>query len=785
MQAIGGLVRDCLEAFDSVLSSRIGHERKADESLALAKINDEQGKFKVWSGNIGAHRKGTSSLDYRLRDASNLRQEVQNLLEDLLEALADAKRIFDGEVQPWDEDEPVGFLPDDHDDQQGSEKDGFDFETELEQLIADIDETINYLYKVSAGLRSTPQHDRLMSSLAINTSFYEDFDIQHVRNKHPNIEPSIAQRLGKAISMRRHYFKYRESHRGKLGNGLEAGDKAADGKSTIASSLPDGLKKAELVFGTVDVDDGSESGFTQTSFATSVADSTKLRIPPLPKEAATQEYFECPLCFMILSAKSRRAWKRHVYSDLRPYVCLYEDCPTPSQVFARRRHWVEHLRRQHWRIWKCPFENSDPFQSPEAFLAHLRHNHDEAISPDQIETFLIACERPCLDFEQQHCQFCNENLLSTHQYQRHIGHHLEQLALFALPANCDTEGAEDSAAIDDANDDAGISDVSDTDEEEDDDAEGKEKEQAQDRPEADPDASSNLTLSGLMESYNKIREKLEAYPESNISDNDEIYEHPPVIFDRRPVETPTLPLVSQDDPEIQHEPSTKNEPALVRNFHDTPTSDVVENRFEDGRELNLPVEDYVLEQAQRELAESQRRDNEAHELVERYKKDEAERALREKEEAEEREREYKRKMQEQLRKSGLGEKEVKEILAGKKIEKAHDTTGETGSQDDEHERPVYTKMHRRHLSLETLRVYNVDYQLDQDPDYVLIKRWVPEPEQDVLWRHTRIIREARSMKKVQQGHVGHEPEIQWVRKKQRGRSRSPSLLAYLAGSKPA
>ncbi|KAK7937744.1 uncharacterized protein PG986_014612 [Apiospora aurea] len=168
----------------------------------------------------------------------------------------------------------------------------FDFDTELEQLLADIDETVNYLYKVSAGLRNTPQHDRLMSSLAINTSFYEDFDIQHVHNKHPNVEPEMAQRLGKAISMRRHYFKYRESHRGKLGSGLEAGDRAADGKSTIASSLPDELRKAELVYGKLDVDNRSESGFTQTSFATSVADSTKLRVPPLPKEAATQEYFE-------------------------------------------------------------------------------------------------------------------------------------------------------------------------------------------------------------------------------------------------------------------------------------------------------------------------------------------------------------------------------------------------------------------------------------------------------------------------------------------------------------
>ncbi|KAK8091751.1 hypothetical protein PG997_002112 [Apiospora hydei] len=507
MQTIGGLVRDCLESFDSVLSSRTGHEKKADESLALARINDEQGKFKVWSGNIGAHRKGTSSLDYRLRDASNLRKEVQALLEDLLEALADAKRIFDGEVQPWDEDEPDGFLPDNHDEQQETEMDGFDFETELEQLLADIDETINYLYKVSAGLRSTPQHDRLMSSLAINTSL-----LRGIRHPTP-------QRLGKAISMRRHYFKYRESHRGKLGSGLEAGDRAGDGKSTIASSLPDVLKKAELVYGKLNVDDHSESGFTQTSFATSVADSTKLHVPPLPKEAATQEYFECPLCFMILSARTGRAWKRHVYADLRPYVCLYQDCPTPSQVFARRRQWVEHLRQQHWRMWQCSFDNSDPFQTPEAFMAHVRHKHHDAIGPDQIETFLTACERPCFDFVKQHCQFCNEALLSTHQYQRHIGHHLEQLALFALPTDHEAENEDGSESIsnadsiDEDNDDAGISDLGDTDD--DDDAEGKGEGQAQGSQETDLNASSNLSTGSSRDGSNEMQEESGVHLELN------------------------------------------------------------------------------------------------------------------------------------------------------------------------------------------------------------------------------------------------------------------------------
>ncbi|KAG4433984.1 hypothetical protein IFR05_010533 [Cadophora sp. M221] len=59
-------------------------------------------------------------------------------------------------------------------------------------------------------------------------------------------------------------------------------------------------------------------------------------------------------------------------------------------------------------------------------------------------------------------------------------------------------------------------------------------------------------------------------------------------------------------------------------------------------------------------------------------------------------------------------------------------------------RPTYTRMARRYLSTETLRHFNVDFQLDEEnPDFLLVKRWVPEHEQDKLWEHTRRLRESR------------------------------------------
>jgi len=68
-------------------------ERLLEESLA---------RFKIWTNNIGAHRKGDSSLDYRLRDASHLKEQVISLLDDIQRGLSDLEAILTGEKTPWD-----------------------------------------------------------------------------------------------------------------------------------------------------------------------------------------------------------------------------------------------------------------------------------------------------------------------------------------------------------------------------------------------------------------------------------------------------------------------------------------------------------------------------------------------------------------------------------------------------------------------------------------------------------------------------------------------------------
>ena len=61
--------------------------------MHFASITDEIGRYNVWAGNVGAHQHGRSSLDYRLRDASQIREEFVKVLEYLRETLDDGKSL--------------------------------------------------------------------------------------------------------------------------------------------------------------------------------------------------------------------------------------------------------------------------------------------------------------------------------------------------------------------------------------------------------------------------------------------------------------------------------------------------------------------------------------------------------------------------------------------------------------------------------------------------------------------------------------------------------------------
>lgn len=60
-----------------------------DDDVTSSAVDDELGRFRIWAKNIGALSVGRASLDYRLRDADYLNNNVKSLLEDLNESLCE------------------------------------------------------------------------------------------------------------------------------------------------------------------------------------------------------------------------------------------------------------------------------------------------------------------------------------------------------------------------------------------------------------------------------------------------------------------------------------------------------------------------------------------------------------------------------------------------------------------------------------------------------------------------------------------------------------------------
>ena len=83
---IAALVKSCLLHFNTLVTSL---NTSSDYRVFSRAVSDASGRFKIWSGNIGAHHTGRRSLDHRLRDASHLQEHVLKLLSSLMQSLSD------------------------------------------------------------------------------------------------------------------------------------------------------------------------------------------------------------------------------------------------------------------------------------------------------------------------------------------------------------------------------------------------------------------------------------------------------------------------------------------------------------------------------------------------------------------------------------------------------------------------------------------------------------------------------------------------------------------------
>jgi hypothetical protein len=232
--------------------------------------------------------------------------------------LFEANAIVTGNKTPWDFVLSSDFdSSDDQDEAQHTKSEG-DLvsqgisgmaSTELEQICADLVEINTSLFRLSMNMRKPTAYERFLKARSLNASYYYQFDKDHVRNKFPKAKAFLCTRLGRANSQRREFLEYQRSHHEKLASDPVSEDYET---GTTASSVPSKFKDTRLpdaIDLEAEQDKLSNEGMSETSYASSTTDSSRLKVPPLPEKYIYGSPYECPLCREIVSVQSRKAWK--------------------------------------------------------------------------------------------------------------------------------------------------------------------------------------------------------------------------------------------------------------------------------------------------------------------------------------------------------------------------------------------------------------------------------------------------------------------------------------------
>lgn len=141
--------------------------------------------------------------------------------------------------------------------------------------------------------------------------------------------------------------------------------------------------------------------------------------------------------------------RKHVKADIRPYVCLMDNCVDPNETFTDTKDWLLHMEPEHKKKivrWTCNAKKHDSvqvFDTPQAFQSHMRKEHATAVSENQLPIITKRAGGPAAEMFSC-CPLCSweppyasqAEAMKTKariELQRHIAEHLQFIALRSLP----------------------------------------------------------------------------------------------------------------------------------------------------------------------------------------------------------------------------------------------------------------------------------------------------------------------------------------------------------------
>lgn len=202
------------------------------------------------------------------------------------------------------------------------------------------------------------------------------------------------------------------------------------GPSTIVSGVDTILTKIPLV------DQDSSTSVTDASQASVLQ---LLNLPQAPVDLTKTQSFDCPYCHFELplafssGGMGEREWAAHVYHDLKPYMCTFDDCVYESRLYGDKSAWFQHELNFHRSqlVWSCSMCQTD-FETADHLKAHIELDH-KLLPTHQLSLIQEGCRRYGQNpVQQQDCNLCGQPFDNVDEIEDHIGNHLETYALATL-----------------------------------------------------------------------------------------------------------------------------------------------------------------------------------------------------------------------------------------------------------------------------------------------------------------------------------------------------------------
>jgi tetratricopeptide (TPR) repeat protein len=358
-------------------------------------------------------------------------------------------------------------------------------------LISDIDGTVKCLIKLIPNL-CDPFPGDLYSQTGSQSDAYPDIDI--VRGLFPSATPALILRLGNANWKRRQSHKMQQEKgkpgmpfaRGKSGNPdrqkkAPMREIAVDAFNFQKPTLKTASFKPENTFLQVnfrstaapsisEVTDNTmdDSVFTETRLKridskTSFGDMsgitdarkpvtrqpvTKLAVPKPPVPLEIGQTFKCPYCSDMIDVGKHIVtdgdWERHLFGDLEPYLCTFDNCLRAEKTYGARDEWFRHELDSHRikKVWVCQRCGREEFDTSQAFEEHLQNEHGNVCGPSQVAMMVSLCMKNSeAHLKVTPCPLCPDKL-KHHELRDHISNHLEQLALTSVDGDDSSEEGE-------------------------------------------------------------------------------------------------------------------------------------------------------------------------------------------------------------------------------------------------------------------------------------------------------------------------------------------------------